>query len=379
MRRPTPHHALAAVALLTAAVAATPGLAEARSAARPDLVAPSGAIRAEGTALAGSFAIKNAGTARAGASRAALVGRSGGKRYALKSFGIGALGRSGSQRVSVAISVPASLQSKRLSLQVCADSAGAITERSESNNCRTVGSFRPATTTDPGSADGVTAPVAFTKETHFTLGTSQGRYRIVVPQSYDSSHNTPSTLFVWAHGCGGDADGDLYTITPGDDRSYIAISLLGRDGGCWSPDTDSAKVLAAIADVKTHFNVDPRRVILGGYSSGGDLAYRTAFYNSRLFAGLIVQNTSPFRDTGSSQAASLAAATFKFPVVHLAQTGDDTYQIATVRRETDAMKAAGFDVTRIERPGGHYNNNTDTYLQTLGLPHINDGWQAPAA
>ncbi len=30
-----------------------------------------------------------------------------------------------------------------------------------------------------------------------------GAYWITVPQAYDSSHNTPTTLFVWSHGCGG--------------------------------------------------------------------------------------------------------------------------------------------------------------------------------
>ncbi len=64
--------------------------------------------------------------------------------------------------------------------------------------------------------------------------------------------------------------------------------------------------------MKTHFNIDPRRVILGGYSSGGDIAYRTAFYNANSFAGVLAVNTSPFRDTGSSQQDSLAAAAWKF-------------------------------------------------------------------
>ena len=58
--------------------------------------------------------------------------------------------------------------------------------------------------------------------------------------------------------------------------------------------------MAALADFETHFNVDRRRVILGGYSSGGDLAYRTGFRHSSTFAGLLIENSSPFRDTESS-------------------------------------------------------------------------------
>ena len=113
-----------------------------------------------------------------------------------------------------------------------------------------------------------------------------------MPPSYDGSNQM---LLVWMHGCGGEAEGDAYEISPGDDRSYIAISIGGREDDCWDPNSDVPKVLSAVADVKTHLNIDPRRVIIAGYSSGGDLAYRTIFYNADLFAGILAENTSPFR------------------------------------------------------------------------------------
>jgi poly(3-hydroxybutyrate) depolymerase len=147
-------------------------------------------------------------------------------------------------------------------------------------------------------------------------------------------------------------------------------------------------VLAAIADMKTHFNIDPRSVILGGYSSGGDLTYRTAFYNADSFAGVLVVNSSPFRDTGSSQAASLAAASWKFNVVHLAHLQDTVYPIAGVRNETNAMVSAGFPLTRVERDGSHYDDpeqivnghavpGTSADIATYLLSHLDDGWLSP--
>lgn len=156
----------------------------------------------------------------------------------------------------------------------------------------------------------------------------------------------------------------------------------GREDDCWDPNADQGTVLAAIADVESHFNVNPRQVVLGGYSSGGDLAYRLAFYHSTDFAGVLAENTSPFRDTGSTASASLAAATWKFNVVHLAHTEDDVYPIAGVRTEVGEMTAAGFPVRLIERPGNHYYNSTadggtDHDRQTLLLPHLNDGWHSP--
>jgi dienelactone hydrolase len=229
-----------------------------------------------------------------------------------------------------------------------------------------------------------TKPIQFTKGTPFTLNSSETNYWVYVPDSYDGTHATPTTLFVWLHGCGGESSGDINTVSPGGSQDWISIAVGGREDACWDPNTDQTKVFAAIADLKTHFNINPRRVILGGYSSGGDLAYRIAFYNASFFAGLLAENTSPFRDTGSSQAASLAAASWKFNVVHLAHLQDDTYPIDGVRQETDALAAAGFPLLRIERPGTHYDDpgpgvpGTDADLQALLLPHIDDGWLSPA-
>ena len=123
-------------------------------------------------------------------------------------------------------------------------------------------------------------------------------------------------------------------------------------------------------------------MVLGGYSSGGDLAYRLAFYHSLMVSGVLAENTSPFRDTGSTATQSLAAAQWKFNVVHLAHTEDEVYPIDGVRNEIATMQQAGFPVQLIERPGTHYDNSTATSgtdydLQTYLLPHLGDGWRSP--
>ena len=236
-------------------------------------------------------------------------------------------------------------------------------------------------------------PIAATPDHIFTLDSGTTNY-VIVPASYDATHQTPMTLFVWLHGCEGFASGDIYMISPalnGGAQDWISLAVGGTEGGCWDPDHDQTKVTAALADIKTHFNIKPTGVVLGGYSSGGDLGYRMIFDHTDLFAGLLAENTSPFRDTGSTQAASLAAATWKINILHLAHLEDGTYPIAGVRTETDAVTAAGFPLTRIERHGGHYDDaNTNVYpgsdqpvpgtttdLQTYLLPAIDAGWHAP--
>jgi len=368
------HRNIALAALTLSMALASPAAAMPEA----DLVVSTGSVRAKEGKLAGSFRVRNAGPLQATRSSAALIVRASGKNRVVKRFAVRALKQSASLKVKVAVKVPKGLPAGSLRLRVCADSRGKVRERSERNNCRGVGRLRIAAR--PGSVP--TDPVPFTKDTVFTLDSPQSNYWIYVPASYDATHATPITLLVWMHSCGGQGAGDIYTVSPGGAQSYISIALGGREGACWDVNSDSAKVLAAVANVKTHFNVHPRRVILGGYSSGGDLAYRTAFYNANMFAGVLAENTSPFRDSGSTQAASLAAAAWKFNVVHLAHTGDEVYPIAGVRAETDAMKAAGFPITRIERPGTHYDADTgsagtDHDLRTLLLPHLDDEWLSP--
>jgi predicted esterase len=204
----------------------------------------------------------------------------------------------------------------------------------------------------------------------FHLNSGQSAYVGYRPDSYSAS--TPISLFVWMHGCGGDAEGDLYTIAPNATRAtqnYIAISIGGRDGDCWDVNADTPKVLAAITDVAKHFNINPHKVFLGGYSSGGDLTYRVGFQNTSLFAGLLVENSDPFRDTGATQASLLASASWKINIAHLAHLSDESYPIATVRASLATLTANGFPVHAIEKAGTHYDNDTATTGTNYDLAH----------
>jgi hypothetical protein len=381
--------ALIGLVVAAAMAGGSSAVAKRRPVPRADLVVSGGSVQVRGGRLRGSFVVRNVGTSRAGPSWAALTIRTPDHPRAAGGFHLSPLDRFASSVVAVSVGVPAGLPNGAFALQACADSHGTVKERSETNNCRRVGTITiapaptPTPTPTPTGSSVPPNPVPFSKDTVFTLNSPESNYWIDVPGSYDETHRTPTELFVWFHGCGGEASGDIYTISPGgNDQHYISVAVGGREDACWDPNTDQQKVLAAIADVESHFNVDPHRVVIGGYSSGGDLAYRTAFYHASLFAGLLAENTTPFRDTGSSQSASLAAAAWKFNVVHLAHTEDDVYPIETVRTETDAMSAAGFPIQRIERPGHHYDDSTavsgtDHDLQTLLLPHLNDGWRSP--
>lgn len=378
-----------AFAIATLMVAAPAfGAASRQVRPRPDLVVSHGTVSAHGHRMTGNFTVRNQGTARAAHSRAKLkIYVSRGHAWTAGAFPVRAISPSQSRIVRFAGNEPQGLPAGTFRVSACADSGGVVSERSESDNCRWIGKITVAASGTPGTGGSgsdttPTDPIPFQKDTVFSLQDPQSTYWVFVPDAYDAANTTPIELFVWMHGCGGEGAGDIYTISPGGDQSYIAISIGGREDDCWDPDVDQDKVLAAIADIETHFNINRHRVIIGGYSSGGDLAYRTAFYHSTMFAGLLAENTSPFRDTGSTAAQSLAAASFKFHVVHLAHTEDETYPIGGVRSEISQLTNAGFPVQLIERPGDHYDDSdatsgTDHDLQAYLLPHLTDGWRSP--
>jgi len=240
----------------------------------------------------------------------------------------------------------------------------------------------PFLTLSPTTTSPVTNPIAYTKSTVFTTNSGQTNWAYV-PASYDATHATPISLLVWLHGCGGQAQYDAWMVSPGGAQNWITLAVGGREGACWSNyATDGAKILAAIANMKTHFNVDPRRVILGGYSSGGDIGYELAFKNANLFSGLIFENTNP---SVTAMTASTTAS-WKLNIAHLAHTGDTItyYAIANVRNNMNILKTRGFPVTFIEKPGSHWDNDVGTtgtkydLINSL-LPFMNAGWMTDSA
>jgi predicted esterase len=227
-------------------------------------------------------------------------------------------------------------------------------------------------------------PVTYDGNGFFTLNSGQSSYIGYKPDTY--SHANPISLFVWMHGCGGNAAGDMWTIAPyatRQNQSYIAISIGGRDGACWQVNNDTSKVLAAIDDVARYFNINPRKVYLGGYSSGGDLTYRVGFENASRFAGLLVENSDPFVGTGRTGTHLMAAASWKINVAHLAHLSDTTYPIATVRANMVNLTNNAFPATLIEKAGGHYDADNGAFgtnydLRTFLLPYLDAGWSSPS-
>jgi hypothetical protein len=274
----------------------------------------------------------------------------------------------------------------------------------------------PATPTEPqpGPTQMPTAPMQISPDSPTLVQDAYngmtGSYYVDTPPTYDTTGATPMRLLVWMHGCNGDAESDSFEVTasntldaegdaePDDSRDFISISIGGADDTCWDPNTDVEKVLMAIADVTTHFNIDRRHIFIGGDGSGGDLAYRTIFYNADEFAGILTVNTNPFRDTGSTEAQLLAAAAWKFNIAHVAHSGDEEDHVNActdclpgggndpgVTPAMSDLSNAGYTVKYSIEPGTHFDEDnfqngtgTDYDWRQYVRPFIDEpGWQSP--
>ena len=257
---------------------------------------------------------------------------------------------------------------------------------------------------------------------------------IDVPPSYARPGHRPMTLLVWLHGCTGSAyyDASLLSSVYSRDRGYIIAALNGPEDGnrrpgapsCWNPFTDVAKVMRDVAVLRTHLAVDPRRIFVGGYSSGGDVAWQTIFTHARTFAGILAFNTNPVRDNAfgrrwglSAIGHAIAAASWRFHVVQISHDHDHAYrpgrcgypgypvcavdasyharQDAGVTPAIRALVRAGFPVIYRILPGHHYDADrpsgcesvrpascrTGTYHDIAHdlLPYLRRrAWEAPA-
>ena len=373
--------AFTVLALAVIAGAASAGAAK----SGPDLKV-TGSAHAAGGKLRGGFTVKNEGATTSPALTAAikvLGPKKHGKtpKLTVAHAKVHALAPGAKQHLGIQAAIPGSVKSGHWSVVVCAGGCSAIGGFAGARNQKKATAPEPSVPAPTPPCVPSTGPIAYPVEKPFHVVACGVEYFGFVPASYNAG--SPMPLLIWAHGCGGEAEGDAYNVgsyTEEAEHGWLTLSLGGRDGGCWNPLAGSEQlVMAALTDFENHFNVDRHKVFLSGYSSGGDLAYRTGFRHSSTFAGLIIENSAPFEQTESTPAESLAAATNKtLHIVHLAHEEDEVYELEKVEGEVATVKAAGFPITLIKQPGTHSDANTDADLQKLLIPYIEEkGWTSP--
>jgi poly(3-hydroxybutyrate) depolymerase len=255
-----------------------------------------------------------------------------------------------------------------------ADAPAAVTDGAASD--------APATdAANAGPGPGPTQQCTFTKDAQgfFKLTSAKSDYWVRLPVGYDPVNPQPAPLLVAIHGCGDTAynfatwGAAPYALRATQD--YIAISIGGRDGQCWTLGTDGPIVTEAITHVRSCFYAHQKKIVLAGYSSGGQMAYALGMKNAAAYAGLLIENSGLSQGVGSGNVdTALAGAAWKINVAHSARTEDASFPIAGVRADRDKMLAATFPLQYRELAGTH-DGSTDDWALFL-IPKM-ASWAAP--
>ena len=241
---------------------------------RPNLVVLADAMHVRNAHLTTTFVVLNAGGARAGGSSVTLSVRSGRRRWTLKTGSVSSLRKHHSERLTLASALPAKLPAGLFTVWACADAAHRISESSEQDNCQRLGVFRIAATThstaEHAHADAALdyphrpdrVHVRHASARHGLRGRLLGRRAALVRRH----RKDPGDAVRVAARLRWRVERRHLHRRPGRRPRLPDNHVGGREDDCWDPNSDVPKVLAAIADVETHFNINragrPRRILL---------------------------------------------------------------------------------------------------------------------
>jgi pimeloyl-ACP methyl ester carboxylesterase len=116
-------------------------------------------------------------------------------------------------------------------------------------------------------------------------------YAVTLPEGYDPAK--PARLYVWMHGRQNNTTESEFifsqqTFRPGNvpvaDQGQIQLDLFGRINGAGWHWAGEADVFEGIAAVRKRFKIDDRRVMLRGFSMGGEGAWNIALHYPDCFA-----------------------------------------------------------------------------------------------
>ncbi|MGH7199348.1 MAG: PDZ domain-containing protein, partial [Planctomycetaceae bacterium] len=110
-------------------------------------------------------------------------------------------------------------------------------------------------------------------------------YWAYVPDNYNPNHRYG--LLVWLHPGGDTMQAAMIRHWRGlcDQRGIMIVAPLAGDPRGWIPN-ETEFIKGAVEEMTANYSVDPARVFLHGFSTGGNFALQTAFKERELFRGV---------------------------------------------------------------------------------------------
>lgn len=190
---------------------------------------------------------------------------------------------------------------------------------------------------------------------------------------YEPTGSGPHPTLVALHGYGANAN-DLLALAP-----YLgggALQMIcpqgpltvpigpGMSGFGWFPLTGSGQLFDGdairrsadqvrefLADVARRYAIDPRKLVLAGFSQGGVLAYRIALEEPTRFAGLVA--LSSWLPPPLVESLQPNEARRQLPTLVQHGSRDEVINVARARQSVESLRDLGVPVTYREHDIGH--------------------------
>ena len=214
-------------------------------------------------------------------------------------------------------------------------------------------------------------------------------YAITLPEGYDASK--PTRLYVWLHGRSNNLTETEFLFAqqnyrPGNppvaDQGQIAVDLYGRLNGAgwhWAAEAD---VFEGMQAVEKRFKIDEKRILLRGFSMGGEGAWHVALQHPDRFAAAEIgagtvshRLQTPGIQLEPYQRAVLniwenipewALNTFNLPLA--GHDGENDGQLESSLKAKAQLEKEGF-ASEGERDFLHTKGMPDTFLISLNTGH----------
>ncbi|WP_197505850.1 carboxylesterase family protein [Urechidicola croceus] len=187
-------------------------------------------------------------------------------------------------------------------------------------------------------------------------------FRTIVPEVASDSNKRP--LIIRLHGGAQNVSENSHTSTsclvePGFEGMDAIIISPNSKGSLWFDQANQVQVLALVDLAKTYLPVDINKVVIMGYSDGGNGAWFYSQYYPDLFSAGIPMASSYDTETGNGVEA------IDIPLYVIHGSDDELFPIETTEEFVNESIAAGSDIQFITADGLTHYNSCDyvSYLQ----------------
>jgi predicted peptidase len=199
-------------------------------------------------------------------------------------------------------------------------------------------------------------------------GQPRVRYALSVPDGYSASKPVPLVLALHFGGNPSGAALGLMKVlaVPGlADLGAVIVAPETMDRG-WNTPANERAVIALLDAVGTAYRVDPRRVVVMGFSMGGAGTWHFASKFPNRFSAAIPMAGRPPDDLGA----------WKMPVVAIHSRADETVPFGPAEARIKQLKNAGVRADLIAVDGiPHYETGRFAEPLRRAVPWLRDTWK----